>query len=679
MNNGTHEGRVATMTIMEMQMEEGEERSPGWLRRWFTRAPRWAYIHLHHQGDKVVRLTRAQKAAVITCAILFAFSNFFYLASLKGGKDADWIQRNLLFLAASVTTSAILFVIGCLIYSISPFIEDKRVIAGLWLSWLIPLSIMFTVDRGSTASGHGALNCAGFLFVIVPLLVITQGFSFLYRRASRKTFYICLGAFLLVTPTILTIRFFIVQDEWIKGYNGESLENDGHCKVVTPNLNWNSLLPYRWLNFYTGSTTCGTEPNFATLTDGILRVDCDTEARVQVLSMTENWLLEQKSPVNFAENMFQRFVLNSTTTFIYNSPVPLSNAAVLVTCNGREQVLVQNRRDEDVISRKKTMRRNRDSHPIDDLNVLFINIDAFSRAHFLRRWPKTVQYLEDLTSAKAFQFFRYHSLGRSTVPNDQAMYLGMNEYDSGYSPKDLLRDPIWEDYNEAGKVTAYLDNSCLDWSTKYQYNRTSHTDYQMVAPFCLPQLHPTSNPFGPLVGPFSIRRRCLDNRYSHDIALDWLGQFVENHAETPYFAAAAFNEAHEGTGEVIGLMDEDFVDFLDRVDTNKTVVFIIADHGLHMSPYFALNLYSARAENMLPMGNLIVPNWVLENYPEISEALEENQQSLVTAYDLYATLKHLRHFEEKPNVRNGLSLFDKIPRERTCREANIPQDLCYCT
>lgn len=61
-------------------------------------------------------------------------------------------------------------------------------------------------------------------------------------------------------------------------------------------------------------------------------------------------------------------------------------------------------------------------------------------------------------------------------------------------------------------VTAVVDNSCLDWSARYQEKLTP-VDHQFVAPFCLDESHPLVNPHSNFRGPFSIRRYC---QFYHD-------------------------------------------------------------------------------------------------------------------------------------------------------------------
>ena len=53
---------------------------------------------------------------------------------------------------------------------------------------------------------------------------------------------------------------------------------------------------------------------------------------------------------------------------------------------------------------------------------------------------------------------------------------------------------------------------------------------------------------------------------------------------------ATFEEAHEGTGLIIGGMDNDLhrflTDFYLKGRMENTAVFLTSDHGLHMGPYF---------------------------------------------------------------------------------------------
>ncbi len=55
----------------------------------------------------------------------------------------------------------------------------------------------------------------------------------------------------------------------------------------------------------------------------------------------------------------------------------------------------------------------------------------------------------------------------------------------------------------------------------------------------------------------------------------------------------------------------------------------------------SLTLPYCRAEYAWPLLLIAVPNWWLTAYPRAAAALAMNQQRLVTAYDIYATLRHV--------------------------------------
>jgi len=63
--------------------------------------------------------------------------------------------------------------------------------------------------------------------------------------------------------------------------------------------------------------------------------------------------------------------------------------------------------------------------------------------------------------------------------------------------------------------------------------------------------------------------------------------------------------------------------------------------------------------------------------------MNTNQGRLLTLFDVYSTLRHLsmsHQLEERPQ---GIppwsySLFEKIPKNRSCTQAMIPLSYCHC-
>ena len=81
-----------------------------------------------------------------------------------------------------------------------------------------------------------------------------------------------------------------------------------------------------------------------------------------------------------------------------------------------------------------------------------------------------------------------------------------------------------------------------------------------------------------------------------------------------------------------------------------------------------------------------------ERYPSLARGLAHNQQSLVTGYEIHATLKMLASGqmpEQGDNTedevdgdggawRKGTLFDEELNPSRTCDQANIPAEYCRC-
>lgn len=88
-----------------------------------------------------------------------------------------------------------------------------------------------------------------------------------------------------------------------------------------------------------------------------------------------------------------------------------------------------------------------------------------------------------------------------------------------------------------------------------------------------------------------------------------------------------------------------------------------------------------------PYLSVFLPPLVTKNYPSLTQGLKHNQQSLVTGYEMHATLKMLAsgimpENGDKDDVdgawRRGTLFDEKLNPSRTCEEAQIPEEYCRC-
>jgi len=58
-----------------------------------------------------------------------------------------------------------------------------------------------------------------------------------------------------------------------------------------------------------------------------------------------------------------------------------------------------------------------------------------------------------------------------------------------------------------------------------------------------------------------MKRRCLYGKDTHTYIFDYVKSFWEKYYDEPKFFRLAFQDAHEGTGEVAQYMDDKIVNF----------------------------------------------------------------------------------------------------------------------
>jgi hypothetical protein len=87
----------------------------------------------------------------------------------------------------------------------------------------------------------------------------------------------------------------------------------------------------------------------------------------------------------------------------------------------------------------------------------------------------------------------------------------------------------------------------------------------------------------------------------------------------------------------------------------------------------------------MPFFSVLMPQEFQDKFPNEMKNLRLNSRKLTTPFDVYETLKGFLNFK-KPKSKNkkllplarGISLFDYIPANRTCDDANIEAHWCSC-
>ena len=315
-------------------------------------------------------------------------------------------------------------------------------------------------------------------------------------------------------------------------------------------------------------------------------------------------------------------------------------------------------------------------------NILIIYIDALSRAHFKRKMVKTQKFFEQFMKSekiKSFQFLKYQNFGPWTQINGIPMFYGENI-------KNMNGTSIVKYLKENGYITGQSMSICqreVFWTEQKSITKliTENFDNENQSLFCDPNYFDQITPWPFDKGAFSILRRCFYGKDSFEYNFEYFQQFWTNYQNNRKYFRLDFIDAHEGTGEVIKYLDQPLFNFLNFFYSNgflhDTVIFFLSDHGNHMPGfYFFFNFNDFYLEKLLGVLIILFP------YVDNEEYLIENQQILITPFDVYGTLINIIFGDDfnAPYTQYSKSLLHKInSNERFCNNYPLEKnEHCRC-
>ena len=304
-------------------------------------------------------------------------------------------------------------------------------------------------------------------------------------------------------------------------------------------------------------------------------------------------------------------------------------------------------------------------------NVLIIYMDSVSRGNSLRKLKKTLNFFEQFIQYEgghhpnypneifhSFQFFKYHSFDGLTYENFIKMFYG-----SRGNSKDFKR--INKYYKENGYITSYAIDDCNKDPTRSRYNLTDEEMYDHQLLLCDPNKLSIN----------SSIKRCLYGNLNAFYLCEYIEQFWRKYKINRKYSLLVIHDGHEGTLEVLKYTDEIVYNFLNSLYNDNllkdSTIFLLSDHGCAMPAVYYINEFF-KIEKELPMLYMIVNDRKNIDYNQQFFNIHKNQQTFVTAYDIYNTLGNIlygdnyknilnkTYFHDTPKSKYGKSLFDKI-------------------
>jgi len=207
-------------------------------------------------------------------------------------------------------------------------------------------------------------------------------------------------------------------------------------------------------------------------------------------------------------------------------------------------------------------------------------------------------------------------------------------------------------------------------------------DHENIALFCDPNYFSVENPYTPYLGPYSVKRRCLYGRDTHEYVLEYGEKFWETYLNQKKILRLSFQDAHEGTMEVVSYLDKKLYDLLNNFQKkqwlNDTAILFVSDHGNNMIGFYSIfSVNDFVIEKTLPTLFLMLPNNYLKETQRIN--LEHNKNSMISPYDIHNTILDLLDVDRKYNSKNGTSLLEKVnSEERNCDYFSFDMDKIWC-
>lgn len=228
---------------------------------------------------------------------------------------------------------------------------------------------------------------------------------------------------------------------------------------------------------------------------------------------------------------------------------------------------------------------------------------------------------------------------------------------------------IFKNFKSNGYVTAYGED--LNEASTF-YNGKKGFKWEVADYNLLPALAKAYKNM-------TRRNTCLGNRHEFEYVLNYALEFSVKYINHPNFAFFRIGSLTEKTARLI---DEGVFNFLTAAKIGNMfanmVVFIASDQE-------SKSKNAPKYEELLPIMYVRLPEIIEKKFPEFVRNLEINKNRLINPYDIYMTFKHILELPNpliNPPISRGCpdckSIFQEIPKNRSCSSIGIEKELCPC-
>ncbi|KAI1283242.1 hypothetical protein HDE_12782 [Halotydeus destructor] len=339
-----------------------------------------------------------------------------------------------------------------------------------------------------------------------------------------------------------------------------------------------------------------------------------------------------------------------------------------------------------------TIKRSQDQNKP---SVVIFVLESLSKLSFERFMPRSREAFEHLGHVHMFDNFVKPM--ENSFPNMMALLTGdripCNETGSELDEVTLSEDYldnklpfVWDDFQNGGYVTAYLEDmpsiGLFNYYPKKGFKKPP-TDWYPIAYWL--QMYPDMSKFD-LYDVFdNTSQYCFEqNGAKVDIFFEQMLDFMKKYEamRQPYFLMGFHSQMTHEDFNNFQLVDQSMANFVLGAEKylDNTILILAGDHGPRFGPlvFEPIGLLETR----MPFLAMRIPKQLDKRQPNLRKYLKANRASLMTWYDLHAFLKDVargrfgRDFRRKSRSFNPSRSL--IPRDRSCRDADIDDVFCVC-
>ena len=500
----------------------------------------------------------------------------------------------------------------------------------------------FLINHDSGLIRHGIYNFVGlifFLFLSFIIFCYTKCICFFSKKLKFRKICLVIFFFFPFSPIFIFFNIYKLNhfscNNWAKGLNDTYIDNtskDYPCLINIPKDNScylseigkhfdfsskfrpfclnNELLQYQKKYFLNSIKKY--DIKYHNLSKKNYFGYPTTNNNKYSIKKFGNTLSRGK--MNLEEELFKNIIfmdlyLENKTKYYPNEPKP---EIYVQFKKGRGKIKIKVQKNETLIKETEKTRNYNNKSMFQNVIVMFF--DTISRAHFFRKFPKTISFLNKLSKYETnfskknqtiFQFFKYNSLNYYTDPNLRATYYGASIESNGTYFAKYYKSQGYI----LGKTSTYCEKTSLIFSNKKKAKNDIRWDHEGISISCIKGIY-----LGFFLSKMtSVIQKCLFGKQIFEYALEYLESFLETYLDYNKMFLFESGEGHEPTGQVVGYLDEIFYNFLFKLSSksflSNTTIIIFSDHGQHLNgPLYLFNVKDFLYERTLPLLFLIFPN-----------------------------------------------------------------------